>query len=127
MDIPKEIIVVPLKEKIPLIKNKKRALQISGACVSMAAFLIYLYYFPAPSEFSFKNAVPIGIMIFLTFLSSLLLAYIFLPFKKSLLVAAIITSSLMVNKSRIITIITYAICIPLLFLKSSRFQNHNRE
>ncbi len=124
MDIPKEILVVPLKEKIPLIKDKKKALKIVGSLVSLAAFLIYLYYYPAPKEFSFQNALPIGIMLALIFITTVLTSYIFLPFRKAILIGAIALATVITNKSRIITIITYAIAFPLLFINLQNRQNH---
>jgi len=130
MEVPKEILVVPLKLKQPRIKNKKKVLQVLTAGISIVSLLVYFFYFPAPSQFSFKNTLPIGIMITLVFFTSVSWSYIFVPFKKALLIAAIVTATLVVNRSRIITIITYAICLPLLLIPLSekakeRYNQHN--
>ena len=130
MEIPKEILVVPLKPKQPKIKNKKKVLKVLAAGISLISFLIYFYYYPAPAQFSFLNAIPIGIMILLVFLVALSWSYLFICFKKSLLCASMITATLVIDKSRIITIITYAVCLPLLLLPlpekaKERYNQHN--
>jgi protein subunit release factor A len=42
MEIPNEILVVPLKEKKPLIKNKRRALKILATLLSLCALTVSL-------------------------------------------------------------------------------------
>jgi hypothetical protein len=126
MEIPNEILVVPLKEKKPLIKNKRRALKILATLLSLCALTVFLYYFPAPTQFTFAHALPIGAALTLLFLTTLLISSFFLSVKKALLVASIVTATALVNKSRIITIVTYAICIPLLFVRRENKYPHSQ-
>lgn len=100
--------------------RKNKVLKISATVISVLAFCIFVYYYKAPSTFTLANAVPITLLTFFLFAAMFTTIQLFTTPKKALEFSLLIVSLLFVKHFRIIPIITYAICIPLLFISNKK-------
>lgn len=94
----------------------KKKIKIAAAIVCIIVFSGYFYYYPAPSSFDKTNILPISIAILFFFSTIFTTLTIFIATKKAFLITLILTSTLFITHIRIIPIVTYAICFPLLIL-----------
>jgi hypothetical protein len=97
-------------------KARNKIIKFILTILSVGAFSVYAYYYPAPQTFSRSNFLPIAIFILLFSLTIFLISYFFTTRKNSVLITATVTATLFLKIQRFIPIITYAITLPLLFL-----------
>lgn len=114
-----------IKSTISKIKSSKYKIivKIVMAVTCVAATYGFLNYYPAPAKFESKNTLQITLatlFIFSTISSLLLIA---VKTKKAILFAIPLTSLLFILEARIITIIAYAICVPLIIIEFKKKQN----
>ncbi len=98
--------------------RKKKIIKIVAAIVSSTACGVFTYYYQPPSQFAINNAFPITLFTFFLFSAVFTTSQLFTTVNKALLISLTITSTLFVKHIRIIPIITYAICLPLLLLRT---------
>jgi hypothetical protein len=92
----------------------KKKIKILASIVCLIGLVGLLYYYPAPNAFDKSQALPIAIAITFFFAAVFTTLMVFISTKKALLVTLILTATLFIKHQRIISIIAYAVCIPLL-------------
>ncbi len=100
--------------------KKNKVLKISATVISVLAFCIFVYYYKAPFTFTEANTVPIALLTFFLFVAMFTTIQLFTTPKKALEFSLLIVSLLFVKHLRIIPIVTYAVCIPLLFINNKK-------
>ncbi|MDQ3098645.1 MAG: hypothetical protein M3Q44_02775 [bacterium] len=107
--------------------KKKKIIKVIVATISIIAWSIFTYYYKAPSKFSMENAIPIVIFTFFMFTATFSVAQLFTSQKNSLMISLTLVSTLFIKHYRIIPIITYAICIPLLYMSNRNAEDSIEE
>jgi hypothetical protein len=119
------------KKPMTITSNKttirRKISKVTSSLLCIAFFLCYAYWYPAPNNFTTQNYLPALGFIALAFLATVTTVGIFHGKKISLLISSLMVATLLIKRVSIISILLFAIAIPLLFLNQKKQTNDIEE